>query len=342
MSIDDDWDSFNINDPVNSNDDNEIIMKNDNNEISSKINCTCTPLKISTKTKIVYLNKSIVLEDLFWKIPLIKYMDLTNGVIKKQIKIQTNSNEDFIKLTQNKNKYSDCILTENILYDSTSVTARQDKFKDIRKISIGLSKKDITTYRSKEKSAFYNCFVIIVRTLFEKEYKEVHVKIFNTGKMEIPGVHNDVLFYNVKREIVRVLQPYFTDEIYFQDELCTTVLINSNFNSGFSIKRCKLYDILRMKYNISACYDPCSYPGVQCKYKFEQDNTTISFMIFRTGSVLIVGKCSDEQLYIVYDFLVQVFNDEFESIKDNYILPIKDTNKNKKKKKKTIIITKKT
>ena len=158
--------------------------------------------------------------------------------------------------------------------------------------------------------------------------------------MEIPGVHNDVLFDNVKREIVRVLQPYFTDEIYFQDELCTTVLINSNFNSGFSIKRCQLYDILRMKYNISACYDPCSYPGVQCKYKFEKDNTTISFMIFRTGSVLIVGKCSDEQLYIVYDFLVRLFNDEYELIKDNYILPIKDTNKKKKKKKKTIIITK--
>ena len=63
-------------------------------------------------------------------------------------------------------------------------------------------------------------------------------------------------------------------------------------------------------------------------------------MIFRTGSVLIVGKCSDEQLYIGYDFLVRVFNDEYELIKDNYILPIKDTNKKKKKKKKTIIITK--
>jgi TATA-box binding protein (TBP) (component of TFIID and TFIIIB) len=267
-------------------------------------------------------------------------MELSNGIIKKQIKVQTNSNDDFIKLTENKKKYSEYILTENILYDSTTVTARQDKFKDIRKISIGLSKKDITTYRSKEKSAFYNCFVLIVRTLFEDEYKEVHVKIFNTGKMEIPGVHNDVLFENVKREIIRVLQPYFTDEIYFNDELCITVLINSNFNAGFSIKRCQLYNILRMKYNISACYDPCSYPGVQCKYNFEEDNTTISFMIFRTGSVLIVGKCSDKQLYIVYDFLVRVFNDEYESIKDNYILPIKDTNKKKKKKKRTIIITK--
>ena len=94
-----------------------------------------------------------------------------------------------------------------------------------------------------------------------------------------------------------------------------------------------------MKYNISACYDPCSYPGVQCKYNFEETNTTISFMVLRTGSVLIVGNCSDEQLYTVYNFLVKVFSDEYESIKDNYILPIKDMNKKKKKKKKTIIIS---
>ena len=334
MSVDDEWDSFNMNSSLNDNEDDKNIMEQ---KINSKVDCT--PLKISTKTKIVYLNKNIELEELFWKIPLIKYMELKNGVIKKQIKIQTNSNDDFIKLIQNKNQYIDYILTENILYDSTTVTARQDKFKDIRKISIGLSKKDITTYHSKEKSAFYNCFVIIVRTMFESEYKEVHVKVFNTGKMEIPGVHNDVLFENVKKEIILILQPYFTDEIYFKDELCITVLINSNFNAGFCIKRCQLYNILRMKYNISACYDPCSYPGVQCKYNFE-DNTTISFMIFRTGSVLIVGKCSDEQLYTVYDFLVRVFNDEYELIKDNYILPIKDINKKKKKKKKTITITK--
>jgi TATA-box binding protein (TBP) (component of TFIID and TFIIIB) len=342
MSIDDDWDSFNMNDIINDTEnENENENENGNDilrqEVTSKIECS--PLKISTKTKIVYLNKTIELEEVFWKIPLIKYMNLSNGVIKKQIKIQTNSNDDFIKLIQNKDRFSDYILTENILYDSTTVTARQDNFKDIRKISIGLSKKDITTYRSKEKSAFYNCFVIIVRTLFGDEYKEVHVKIFNTGKMEIPGVHNDVLFENVKREIIRTLQPYFTDEIYFKDELCITVLINSNFNAGFSIKRCQLYNILRMKYNISACYDPCSYPGVQCKYNFEETNTTISFMVFRTGSVLIVGKCSDEQLYNVYNFLVKVFSDEYESIKDNYILPVKDMNKKKKKKKKTIIIS---
>ena len=329
MSVDDDWECFNENNCINNNTNDETIAKNI---------IECTPLKISTKTKIIYLNNTINLEHIFWNIPLIKYMDLKNGVIKKQIKIQTNSKETFDELTTKKEDYKDFIYKEHVIYDSTNVSARQDNFKDIRKISIGLTKKDITTHRSKEKSAFYNCFVIILRLLFQDEYKEVHVKIFNTGKMEIPGVHNDTLFKLAQNFIISLLEPEFQDKLYFKDELCETVLINSNFNSGFSIKRCQLHNLLRLKYNISTCYDPCSYPGIQCKYNFKDSKTTISFMIFRTGSVLIVGKCEDEQLYVVYNFLKQLFIDEYENIKDNYLIPPKPEKKNKKKKKKTIIL----
>ena len=65
------------------------------------------------------------------------------------------------------------------------------KFKDIRKISIGICKKDMISYRTKKKSAFYNCFVLILRidvnkddkTTKNKLFKEFHVKIFNTGKL---------------------------------------------------------------------------------------------------------------------------------------------------------------
>ena len=52
------------------------------------------------------------------------------------------------------------------------------KFKDIRKISIGTCKKDILSYRSKKKSAFYNCFVLILRVKEDDIFKEIHVKVF--------------------------------------------------------------------------------------------------------------------------------------------------------------------
>ena len=47
--------------------------------------------------------------------------------------------------------------------------------------------KDILSYRGKKRGAFYNCFVIILRIKIDNAFQEIHVKIFNTGKMEIPG-----------------------------------------------------------------------------------------------------------------------------------------------------------
>jgi hypothetical protein len=80
------------------------------------------------------------------------------------------------------------------------------KFKDIRKISIGMSKKDIMSYRSKKKQAFYNCFVLILRLKFNDSFKEFHVKVFNTGQLEIPGIQNDEMFEKVLSYIINLLQ----------------------------------------------------------------------------------------------------------------------------------------
>jgi hypothetical protein len=195
------------------------------------------------------------------------------------------------------------------------------KFKDIRKITIGISKKDIMSYRSKKKQAFYNCFVMIIRLKVAEEFKEFHIKVFNTGKLEIPGVQNDAMFELVLTTIISILQPHSPTQLSY-NKTSDTVLINSNFNCGFFIDREALYDILKYKYNIQAIYDPCSYPGIQCKFYYNKDigvhtgkqistenkakHTNIvevSFMIFRTGSVLIVGMCEEDVLFEIYEFL---------------------------------------
>ena len=55
-------------------------------------------------------------------------------------------------------------------------------------------------------------------------------------------------------------------------------------------------------------------------------------MIFRTGSILIVGNCSIDVIHIIYNFLVMILKKEYENIN------IKSNNiqKNKKKKKEKI------
>ena len=285
---------------------------------------------ISTKTKIAYLNTLIELKNLFWEIPVIPYYKPCNGVIKKQMKFNSVSIEelDFIK-----EKLKSAEYFEEYVITSINNPAGRIKFKDIRKISIGVSKKDLLSYRCKKKSAFYNCFVLILRINIDSVFKEFHVKIFNTGKIEIPGIQTQSTFELILELVIATLQPYVSTELKFKENSDETVLINSNFNCGFFINREILNDILKKKYDIQCIYDPCSYPGIQCKFYYDEDNKTnngiitskiddvksenikeVSFMIFRTGSVLIVGKCDESIIYVIYEFLKDILVKEYTHI----------------------------
>jgi len=283
---------------------------------------------ISTKTKISYLNQSIDLSDAFWKLPVIEYHAQDTGIVKKQMKFNSTNEAELNSILDKvpKNMYTE----QNIITQIINPTGRI-KFKDVRKISIGLCKKDIISYRGKQKGAFYNCFVILLRVLIEDKYKEVHVKVFNTGKLEIPGMRDD----NTLAVALKLLVDIFNKNIdskkdfNYLENKCDTVLINSNFRCGFYLNREVLYDILKNKYRINCSYDSCSYPGIQCEFYYDpslaeqtgqqpKDKTEniikVSFMIFRTGSALIVGKCTEEILKIIYDFLCKMLRDEYTNI----------------------------
>jgi hypothetical protein len=324
-------------------------------EISSSLCKTvpkCEDLIISTKTKVLFLNRPVDIHGLFWKIPIVEYWKPLRGVVKKQMKIVSKTPEEY---DDYKAKLIDIpYYVENVLKQIHNPEARRIKFKDERKLTVGMSKKDIMNCRGKVKNAFYNCFAMILRfqqrdpLTLSNDFKEVHVKIFNTGKMEIPGIVNKQLLEEVKIMILEILRTYSEpdiDEIDFvENEKEDSVLINSNFNCGFYINREKLHSILRSdKYKIESAFDPCSYPGVKCKFYFNHeigydkkmqtgmvssedrvqkmselnDNkryTEVSFMIFRTGSCLIVGNCSESILNFIYDFIKTLLYNEYEEI----------------------------
>jgi hypothetical protein len=331
----------------------------------------CEDLYVSTKTKVLYLNQEIDIQNVFWHIPVIEYWRPMDGVVKKQMKIVCKTPEeyeDYKKRLETVPYY-----VENIIKQIDNPAARRIKFKDERKITVGLSKKDIMNCRGKVKNAFYNCFALIIRFKYEKEFKEVHVKVFNTGKLEIPGVLNTGLLDNVKEKILRYMQPCMSIDKktleFVETDTEENVLINSNFNCGYYINRERLHAILRSaKYRMESSYDPCSYPGVKCKYYFnnekgfekaEEQNgqvlpedrgqkmselgdnkkyTEVSFMIFRTGSCLIVGNCTERVLKFVYEFIKKILAEEYKNI---YVENDEPVVKNKKAKlrKKTFSVT---
>jgi hypothetical protein len=316
-------------------------------------------LYISTKSKIAYLNNEIDLKELFWNINIIQYNEAKNGIIKKQIKYSCKTEEELLDLQvrlKNIEYYE-----EKILKNIKNPTGRV-KFKDIRKVSVGLSTKDILSFRSKEKGAFYNCLVLIIRYKVKDSFKEFHTKFFNTGKIEIPGIQDDNVYDEILDFILLLLRPLINDSLDYtkKNEI---VLINSDFTCGFFINQEALYHILKYKYNIQCIYDPCSYPGLQCKFyynyisedmsghqtnnmtikenKKSENDVIISFMIFRTGSVLISGKCQEPVIRKVYTFIKNMLIKELPKIfiKEN-TNNTKNKNKNKKIRKKIIFVKK--
>ena len=195
----------------------------------------------------------IELKEVFWSVPVIPYARPSNGVIKKQMKFNSTTIEELDFIQQ---KIKDETYYEEYVITNINNPTGRIKFKDIRKISIGISKKDIMSYRCKKKSAFYNCFVLIIRMRVADLFKEFHVKVFNTGKLEIPGVQNEATFQMLLNEVIQTLQPFIKDKtLAYKENSEETVLINSNFNCGFFINREELYDILKMKYNIQSAGD---------------------------------------------------------------------------------------
>ena len=344
---------------------------------------TCSELHISTKTKVLYLNCPIDTVKTFWSVPIIDYWRPIEGVIKKQTKITSFSPEE-LEETQERLRncgyhYTEMVIksasTNKVMPDVESnpvstqknnrdntvyqyrgsvaplpQTPKRIKFKDDRKITIGIAKKDIMNCRGKPKKAFMNCFAIIIRFKYKEEFREVHVKVFNTGKLEIPGVPDDNMLRLVREKVIEYLQPYLdTKGIPLEyikgsgDDGDEDVLINSGFHCGFCIDQKAFYAILRSdKYGIETSYDSCHYPGIRCKYYYRTDlqkdhpdqgriclsdngiklsqlelskkYTCVSFMIFSTGNCLVVGNCSKVVLLHVFEFIKRTLAVEYGAI----------------------------
>ena len=249
-------------------------------------------LYISTKTIISYLNTEIELKDVFWNLPIIPYYMAQEGIVKKQIKFNSQSQEDL-----------DYINKMKLTYD------------------------------------------------YVDEYVINHIDNQSGRikyKLEFPGIQNDEILEKLYTILVKLLTPLVknTIKLSFIQSKTQTVLINSNFNCGYYLKRDVLNDIFKKRYNdkIRSSYDPCTYPGIQCRIYYNHDLDTkninsaltieemktttnitkVSFMIFRTGSVLIVGKCSEYILHNIHLLLCDIFQKEYNNIHEAILTDVVD------------------
>uniref|UniRef100_A0A6C0BVV9 Uncharacterized protein n=1 Tax=viral metagenome TaxID=1070528 RepID=A0A6C0BVV9_9ZZZZ len=371
--VDEEWEAFLNDDGTISEEETELEPVDNENPPK------CGDIFISTKTKITYLNiKDIDIAELFWAIPIMSYTKEADGIIKKQIKLTCETSEKYdeamkkastvsniqINRIMRKNKKSIVLSNEETIEQGDSQINKKNKY--VCKVSVGMSNKDILSHRIKNKGAFYNCLVLIFRIKYGDEFKEVNVKVFNTGKLSFPGMLLNDLLDTTIRKLNEMLQPFFPDQVVTCNEgEADTVLINSNFNCGYYIDRDKLFKVLRYDYGIHCEYDPCKYPGIRCVYfqndkypdakgickcvkscankrkkvtELESKCRGIAFMIFRTGSTLIVGHCDEDLLNDIYQYLKKILETEYRNVAIGNIVEKREKLAIKKSKKKIIYV----
>ena len=117
--IDDEWNSF-----ISGQDMNECrfssLTENNIEKISGDVP-ECEDLYISTTTKVLFLNQPIDIQNIFWEIPITDYWKPESGVIKKQIKIVSKTQEeldDYYHKLKDINYYNEVIIKQLINKDA--------------------------------------------------------------------------------------------------------------------------------------------------------------------------------------------------------------------------------
>ena len=117
-------------------------------------------------------------------------------------------------------------------------------------------------------------------------------------------------------------------------------LINSDFYIGFKLNRTNVYEFMLNKCGLLCDFDPCIYQGVLVKFYWNKNKTIqdgickctvpcngkgigegdgeckkITVSIFQSGSIIITGKCNRQELYYIYDFIVELLHNNSDNLK---------------------------
>jgi hypothetical protein len=349
------------------------------------------PLTISTRSKNAYLNseRNIDIPAIFWALRVMPYVQRSEGVIKKQIKVQCADREQLAALKNRLAHVSSHAFSKVDHIDDPDAVSPATSFKFVAKLSIGLASKEVKAHRAQEKDAFYNSFTMVMRIRYKGQFKEIVVKVFNKNSLSLPGMLDDelrgrtlALIDQVLGEASQVVSPSTLPLAHLPGTI-SDVMVNSNFWCGLGLDRDKIVELMRTVYGLETSYDPTNYPGVICRYyqptqnctedthgrcpcnppcstlrigdkkrkgkklspeqEAEADNTgkcqKLTFMLFRTGSVLIVGRCTQELLEEVHRFVARALLEHKDAVRQG---PGQQPSKKvvrKKSRKRTIWVT---
>ena len=299
-------------------------------------NCMPSPLRITTHTIKSGINASSNPEKSF-KIDLVKFAK--NLEIDDEIKYIEYKNDDVIHVK-------------------------------------GINPKNQNKKPSK-KGKFYNSLTIITQP--ENGFFN-NIKLFRNGSISGTGIkkiENGEISVNIILDRIK----NFTEPVVSIDNNpalensdisinnYSIALINSDYEISFDIKRIVLHSLLVNKYKIFSSYEPCIYPGVNTKYFWNTDYADkefpgrcyctvpckgngigtgngeckkVTIAIFQSGSLIITGARSLEQIETAYHFINKIFEAHHEELRQGKASFIESSEEKVDAKPKNVIYIKRT
>jgi len=233
---------------------------------------------------------------------------------------------------------------------------------EYRAITKGTSWKDLLQKDEKEgKTFFFNQATLVIRQeVSPLNWKEINIKLFRNGGVQMTGVRSEVMSWNALRWLVDHIQSSCKKVVFEATEerplhlhKMQTQLVNTDFSIGAKIRRDTLYKILSEKYHLTVSYEPSIYQGVKTKYFYNAERPAgcppglcpceklckgtgdgialgackkITISPFQTGQVIITGARTMEQINEAYEFMKTLFETHADDVlRKNYICPTGET-----------------
>ena len=211
---------------------------------------------------------------------------------------------------------------------------------------IGYSSRDAFSKRGVSDKTFFNQSTIVVRkaiNLEHTQFKEVNVKLFGNGGIQMTGIPAEDFAKATLEWILSILQTVKAKIFTETPNLCKfkVQLINSDYQVANAINRTALHTILSQTYGLFSTFESTIYQGVNTKYYYNEKHPDpdrpgiclcakrckgqgsgsgpgeckrITMSVFQTGKIIITGGRYMYQLEEAYNFLNAVLSDHSDDV----------------------------
>lgn len=201
---------------------------------------------------------------------------------------------------------------------------------------VGSSTRDVLTKRKVTEKTFFNQATLVIRkTLVGRGWKEVNVKLFANGGVQMTGVPTPEFSQESIKYVIDQIKAKLPEIFVSPDAAGMTKfkiqLINSDYSINRHIYQEKLHKVLSNVYNLFSSHESTIYQGVNTKYYYNKKGSVlrpgiceckaacngqgngdgdgeckrITISPFSSGKIIITGARDMDQINEAYEF----FND---------------------------------